>query len=137
MRTPEIIPDGWVGYGRAVAEATMTGASCEVRLPDTHELDDNNQYVTVPGDLVWSGKCRVQRLGPQRITSLAQQQAIFANYLVAIPYQDTDIDVGNIVRVTTSVDGLLVGRSLRVAHVMVGSLVWERDLYCNDDMSEG
>ena len=115
----------------------MTEAVCDINRPDIQQLDDDNMITWEPGDLVVTTGCRVQRLGPERVTSLAQQQAVFADYLVAVPYGDDDINVGDIVRVTTSLDDMLIGRRLRVSHVMVGSLVWERDLYCTDDMAGG
>ena len=138
MRHVSIVGPKWVAYGRKVAEATMTETACTVCRPDVQAEDPETHIIEwVPGELVLSAQCRVQRLGPQRIASLAQQQAIYADYLVALPYSDDDINVGDIVRVSSSLDETLPARKLRVQHVMVGSLVWERDLYCTDDMSGG
>lgn len=99
--------------------------------PDSHILQP------VAGVLLVESGCRVQRLGPESAAFQGGQVAMKADYLVALPYTEADINVGDIVRVTESLDALLVGRKLRVVHVMVGSLVWERDLYCVDDMSQG
>jgi hypothetical protein len=51
---------------------------------------------------------------------------------VTIRYDAATIHVGDLVGITASVDGGLVGRQLRVADVTYGSEQCERDLTCEE-----
>jgi hypothetical protein len=73
----------------------------------------------------------VQRLTQQRRpVTVGEQQISDADHLIVIPYGTEQINRGDVVRVTESLDALLVGVKFTVVAATVGTHVWERDLYC-------
>ncbi|WBL18515.1 DUF6093 family protein [Citricoccus sp. NR2] len=137
-----VIPEGWAAHHRPVANSTMTGI-CTLTGPaggydyETGEL--------APGEtLVADVPCRVQELKREARADAAGQLVDTRQYLVTLPLDQvpnlTITDAGPVVTVTGYADGHdgdphLLGRPLRVLNVQHGTLLWERDLTCVDDLT--
>jgi hypothetical protein len=87
---------------------------------------------------LYAGPLRVQRIMFAAPVDVADREVIIRQYQVTMPLalggRDTAvIQTNDIVTVTGSDDDpQLIGRPLRVRDVRVGSLVWQRDLMCED-----
>jgi len=131
-----VIPAGWENQHRPVAEKTMTGA-CTVRHPGGTKTFDAATGLTTTTPLIpyYIGVCRVQALavGDNRV-AVAEQQVSSAGYLITIPADVTEAAVDDQVTITDSNDGSLTGKTLTVTTVQRGSLRFERDLICLDDL---
>lgn len=138
-----VIPEGWAAHHRPVAEATMTAT---VRL--THAAGD-----ATPGQVdpttgrrtgseathYFEGAARIQAqpsVGRDAVTG--DQMVTTVGYLITLTLDGTsDAAVDDLVEVTAvdaNGDPSLVGRVLQVEGVLRGSLAFERDLYCTDNL---
>ncbi len=128
-----VIPADWATDLRPVAEGTMT-ASAAIRHPGTTQTwdDDTQQNVETPTAAYWTGTCRAQALTNTRgfDAEAAGEQVTVAGYLVTVP-ATVEPATGDLVDVTGSGDPMLDGRTLRVRDSVQGSLIVERDLFCN------
>lgn len=129
--TRVIHPD-WSEHHRPTAEGTMT-ATCEItRRATGGTTDASGTYTPAAPTTIHTGPCRVQALTTQRqVVVIGETQETRHRYLVTIRYA-ADIHIGDLVRITASVDGGLVGRQLRVTDTTYGSEQWERDLNCEE-----
>lgn len=87
---------------------------------------------------LYVGGCRIQALRAQdRTASLGGQEQRTSGYLVAIDYAAVDIPILATVEVTASSDLTLIepGRRLIVRDIDRGTVRFERDLYCVDDLT--
>lgn len=139
----KVIPPGWSDHHRPVAAGTMT-ATCNLRLPGVTSGSFNSTSGTQGGTpntpYLTGAKCRLQAqsIGEKGVEHLvADQQVTTMLYLVAIDWSTggaVEPAVGHLVDVVTAEDATMVGRTLTVKAVVRGSLVWERDLICTDDL---
>lgn len=128
----EVVPTGWEAAHAAPAAGTMT-ATVEIRQPGgTQEWDDASEStVTVPFAPYATVAARVQALtNDAQVVDAAEQSVTVSGYLVTVP-ADTSPARGHLVTVTATNDPLLEGRELRVTDVVLGSLRFERDLFCD------
>lgn len=91
-----------------------------------------------PATVLYDAMARIQALGNSMDAQVltADQAASTAGYLIVIDREAADIPVGSIVQVTESTDPTLdTARRMVVRKVARGSLRWERDLWCVDDLS--
>lgn len=136
-----VIPSGWSAHHRAVTEGAMT-ATVEARRPGGTEGAMNpatGERTVTPFAPHYTGKARIQivpMFGGD--TETAGQQVTTAGYLVTVKLAGSDgWKVDDLVKVTAvdaNGDPTLVGRELTVTVVARGSLAWERDLRCTDDL---
>lgn len=139
-----VIPAGWAAHHRPAANSTMTGV-CELTGPGGPPTWDNPEGT--PGTILATDvPCRVQQLTGENEAEAAGQDVHSRDYLVTLPLAlvpDLVVtDHGPWVRVTgyqpgheQDGDPHLVGRSLKVLAVQHGTLLWERDLVCRDDLT--
>lgn len=136
-----VIPEGWSAHHQPVVAGTWT-AEVEIRAPGGTEGDfdpETGIRETVPYEPHHTGKARFQVepiFAADRETG--GQQVSVAGYLVVVD-RDGSVatEVGHLVKVTgvdENGDPALVGRPLTVTGVAYGSLAWERDLTCIDDL---
>lgn len=135
MPATRVVSAGWEAHHRPVAEQAMT-AVCDITRPGTGPgvFDPETGTTTGPDPVtVASGvPCRVQEQDQPRDADAAGQQVAARRYLVAVPYPNADVRVGDTVTVTAASDPSLAGRGLPVVDVQRGSLLFERDLECVD-----
>lgn len=135
-----VIPPGWAERHRPTANGTMTGV-CDIGTTATGPAP-----YPVPGG--WTGltplasnlPCRVQALTSATDAWTGSQPTNSRTYLVTVPIDGLpDIPAGEsgaIVVVTSSSDPHLAGRRLRVRDVQHGTLMFERDLVCVDNLTQ-
>ena len=132
-----VIPAGWEARHRPVAEATMT-VVIEFRNPADDVLGEFDEETgtrpVVKATPYYTGPCRVQQQKQPQVGATGDQRISSHDYLVTIPADVTAVAVGHVGVVTESSDASLVGRALKVTDVMRGSLIWERDLICIDNL---
>ena len=90
-------------------------------------------YTAATTSQVYVGPCRVlARAADDRIVLAADDRRPIRSILVLVPFDVDDVEVDDLVNVSVSDDGRLVGRDLRVTGVEVESEVAVRTLYCED-----
>lgn len=115
-------------------------AVCTIRLPGAVQGPWNattGQYTSTPHAPYYTGPCRVQQLHQPNEVSAGEQRVSTHDYLVPVPAAVTAVELGHILTVTAGgpdLDPSLIGRLLTVTDIQRGSLTWERDLTCTDDL---
>jgi len=131
-------PD-WSARHYAVAEGQLT-AQGTITRPMPAVFNELLGYeVPAAPQVLYDGPLRVQRLPLSSLpTTIADREVIIREYQVTMPLavngrNTAAIQANDIVTVTGSDDDpQLVNRPLRVRDVRIGSLVWQRDLLCED-----
>lgn len=126
-----VIPDGWAEHHRPTANGTMTEPCTFVRVSDGPP-----PYPKPPG---WTAEapfhetvCRVQELKREGGSVPADQPTTERQYLVTIPVIGAPAfragERGDIIRT--------IGREFRIASIMFGTILWELDLICVDNLTQ-
>lgn len=142
-----VIPPNWSDTHRPVVEKTMTG-TCTIRRPGGtgKSFDPETRATTItPHAAHYEGPCRVQMLPLfGRASDAADQPVANQGYLVTITWDAAGdavpLSVDDIVTVTAveeNGDPSLVDRTLIVGGITRGTLTWERDLLCTENLSVG
>lgn len=138
-----VVPPDWAAHHRPVSAGAMT-ATVEIRpaggTPGAFNDTTGKRDPATPFAAHYTGPARIQPqpvLGTQQTISGGQEISSLT-YLVAIELAGADgCKVGDLVKVTAvddNGDPTLVDRTLTVEGVARGSLSWERDLVCTDDL---
>lgn len=131
----KVIPDGWSEYHRPTAELALTAAG-ELRRPGHQtgfdETTGRSQYVDP--SVYHSGSCRIQALArTQGAADVGDRQVTVRPYRVSWSVDVPEVRINDQVAVTVCTDDpQLVGHILRVVDIPEGSLLWQRDLICED-----
>lgn len=140
--THVVHPD-WSTHHRPVVAGTFT-AECTIRRPGVTqgEFDPNSGTYTDPQPHPphYTGGCRIQVLtGDDQQAAVADQTVTTVGYLVAVDLtSSTDTQVNDLVKVTAvddNGDPTLVDHELTVSSFARGTLAWERDLTCLDQLA--
>lgn len=126
-----VIPTQWAAGHRPVVDKTGT-AGCKLRKPGTTQQwdPDTDQNLSVPYDPYYDGTARVQALATQaREVTVAADPETIAQYLIVVPASVSPA-TDDLVEIADSGDPLLDGQVLRIVQVAMGSLRFERDLFC-------
>lgn len=122
----------WAAHHRPVAESSMTELAVFRRLhdgPAPYPLPPNWD----PSEIIWRANVRVQALSKQgRDPVVADQPLTLHEYLVTAPLGGPELragEHGDIVEV--------LGRRLRITDLPTGSQLWELDLTCTDNLTQG
>ncbi|RCK68271.1 hypothetical protein DT076_16615 [Desertihabitans brevis] len=134
----QVIPDGWEAHHTPTAAGQATGRGRLVRRGDL-VFDPATNTQTHTWEQVWPADAedtpiRVQQLNRTRTDDVADQEITDHDYRVMFPRGCDAAEVGLYVEVTAASDGQLVGQRLRVTDVLLGTLRWQRDLICTDDV---
>lgn len=108
-------------------------SACTIAPPGASATTDANGEVTFPaGAAVYSGPCRVRPGGSQSTaTAGAGGAELFTfDYLVSIPFAETEVTEGHRVTVTSSPDPSLVDVVVEVQRVDRGEHITARRLFC-------
>jgi hypothetical protein len=132
-------PD-WSSHHYAVAEGQMTAEGTVTRPGGTSVFSELLGYDVVPDPvLIYAGPLRVQRLPlTSAAVTVADRELVIRDYQVNLPLavdgrNTPSIQINDIVAVTANDDDPdLIGKVLRVRDVRLGSLIWQRDLLCED-----
>lgn len=126
------LPDGWAEHHRPVAESTMTAPATFHRI-----TAGPPPYPLPPGwdgsRIIWEGiNVRVQQRsqGAGDIVA-ADQPTVQRQVLITCPMGGPELragEQGDIVRA--------LGREFRIVSILPGSLLWELDLLCVDNLTQ-
>jgi hypothetical protein len=127
----------WEAYHRPTANLQMT-AACTIDRPASQAdavFDDvEGRTMYPPPSVLYAGPCRAQasaRLADGH--QVGDRDVVIHRYDVAVPASGAVFAVGDRVTFTASArNPELVGRSMWVIDVPVGSLTWQQDLVCTD-----
>lgn len=131
-----VLPPGWAERHRPIATSTMTVPCQIVRISDGPA-----PYPKPPG---WTGErvihdtvCRFQELKREGNPVPAEQPTSVREYLVPVPHESPFGVPLPELRAGERGDVILVmGRRLRISSIMFGSLEFERDLICVDNLTQ-
>ena len=119
-----------VRAGRAAAVRLMVD-TCTVTRPGAATVNETTGVVTRATTTVYTGTCRVKPDAAPSESQSGEREVVVRRFIVSIPTSETGVEVDDIVTVTASeLDPALVGRTLTVAGVIVGSHVTARRLVC-------
>lgn len=131
-----VIPSGWEAHHRPVLETTWTATVTFRRLTGTPVHDPATGSTSQESTVVYAGPCRIQNnettsagsmvAGAQKITS--------HDYQVSGPVE-MNLKVDDVGTVDSANDPTLVGRELTVTDVQRGSLLFQRDVICTDNLA--
>jgi hypothetical protein len=129
-----VIPATWETAHRVVLERTMRGR-VSLRVPGPtqtwSDADQENNTTPIP-PYATDVPARVLQLnGEAKVIRTGEDTELVVDFLVAVSADRDDVATGHLVQVTDATDALLVGTTLSVQHVGVGTERFERDLYCN------
>lgn len=130
-----IIPHDWTDTHGDVISGTWTAVGTLTRkgVGETYDPDLGYSVPNSPTTL-YTGHARIQA---RPIGADAQDQGgqmmTTLGYLVVVP-RSVDAEVDDVWTTTDADDEHLIGRTLRVESIAYGSLAWERDLWCFDDL---
>ena len=126
----KVIPDGWAGHHQPTAEATMTAPGTIHRItagPPPYPKPDGWTGET----LIHEALFRVQQLNREGGGTPGEQPTRERQYMlttkIGVPVLQTG-ERGDLIRVA--------GREFRLQQVLFGSLLWEVDLVCTDNMTQ-
>lgn len=136
-----VIPTHWERDHAPVVEKTLTGV-CSIYPPP----GQGGAEPVMAADLSWEVPdidplytdvpCRVQHhTGSTRPSEQAGQSVMLSEYLVVVPYACDGIPARAVVVFTGGDPDLLTTPALYVRDPLLGTLRWERDLLCVDDLS--
>lgn len=129
-----VIPLGWEAHHAPVAEGAMTG-TCRVQRPSSaatfNETAHKSEYPTPT--VLYTTVGRAQRL-PMRGAdqSVGDRNVTLQRYQVSIPRDRPAPQINDQVVFTACGDPSLVDLILRVTGSTLGTLRWERDLFCEE-----
>lgn len=127
----KVIPDGWAEHHRPTAESTMVTPARFIRVngPAPYPLPDNWQG----SELLWETKVRVQSLNnAPKQADAAEQTVTIRRYLVTAPVGGPAVRLGKLA------DQIhVLGRRLRIVDIAPGSLLWEADYTCEENLTQG
>lgn len=124
-----VIPTGWAEHHRPSAESTMVTPATFIRVsgPAPYPRPDNWQDLEV----LWQTKVRVQALNnAPKTADAAEQTSTIRRYLVTAPVDGPGVRLGK-----TADQIHVLGRRLRIVDLRPGSLLWEADYDCEENLT--
>lgn len=138
-----VIPALWETSHAVVASKTQTG-TCVIRAQSQADSepamnDDLSFESSTAGQILYTGSCRIQALKTRQNGALVgEQDQRIAKYLVVIDREAGNIPDKSLIEVATSTDPTLASPlRLIVESAGRGTLRFERDLICIDDLTRG
>lgn len=137
LANTRMFPATWEARHGPCAEQAMT-AECVITCPasnGTPVFDEETGRSLHPDPVeVYTGICRVQRppgLAPN-VPVVADNPTPMRQYVVSLPRAAAAVQVADIVLITAATDSQFIGKVFNVVDVRGGSLVWQRDLLCDE-----
>lgn len=136
LPSTRVIPGGWVAHHRPVANGTMTEPCVIKRItdgPPPYPIPDGwtneVQVWPLPDEPLM---CRVQELNRDGGGTPGEQPTTERQYLVTIPVIGAPAfragEQGDVVHA--------IGRQFRISQIMFGTLLWEIDFICTDNLTQ-
>lgn len=125
-----IIPSRWAEHHRPVVAGTQTAAAVFKRISDGPAPWPTPE--DWPGaTTIWETTVRVQELNRETGPIPANQPTKLREYMVSAPLDGPELRAGEQGDVV-----YVIGRQLRISSIMFGSLEFERDLICVDNLTQ-
>lgn len=122
----KVIPDGWAAHHRPAAEGTMTTPATFFRSAGPAPYPRPAKWDGLTA--IWLTTVRVQALNVAAPSQEAGARTVTVRrYLVTAPVGGPALQVGDQVHV--------LGRRLRISDLTPGSLLWETDLTCEENLT--
>ena len=121
--------------GRTAAEGLMTDTCTITRANGEPTYNPSTlTYTTPTPTTVYTGKCRVKPsvLSGNTTVQAGEERVALWPFSISVPFSATDVELDDIVTVTSSADASLVGRPLRVRSIARGTNVTARRLDCEE-----
>lgn len=135
-----VIPSKWSQAPRVVIEKTWT-ACVEIRHPGGTKGAFNattGTYPATPHEPHFTGDARIQVLNAQERSQLiAEDPVTTVGYRVVVGLDASEVAVEDVVKITgvdDNGDPTLINHELILRSFDRGSLAWERDLICTDNL---
>lgn len=131
-----VIHPRWEAHHRPVLETTWTATITFKRASGPPVHDPETGSTSQPTTTVYSGPCRIQehQISAHEADAAAQRITTHA-YQVSGPVE-MNLELDDVGTVDASNDPTLVGRPLRVTDIQRGSLLFQRDVTCIDDLED-
>lgn len=130
----KVIPDGWEAHhiptaaGQFTAEGELFSGGTGRWVWDEDLQRERPDYGTV----IYRGPLRYQHLNQPKDRTAGDQPVTIHDYRVSIPEDVNDVSSVGWVRILVSTDES--AHMLKVTGIERGSLRWQRDLYCTDNI---
>ena len=132
----QVIPAGWAAHHRPVADATMT-EPCTIGRISTGPAPYPKPFGWTGEELIHTTACRVQELNREGGGTPGEQPTTERQYLIPVPLVNTEGVPLPDLRAGERGDVIhAIGRQFRIVNIMFGSLEWERDLLCVDNVTQ-
>jgi hypothetical protein len=130
-----VIPADWEAHHRPVLETTWTATITFRRFTGTSTHDPNTGSTSRDSIVVYSGPVRIQHHETTSAGSViaGAQKVTIHDYQVSGPVE-MDLQRDDFGTVDTCNDPTFIGRELTVTDVQRGSLLFQRDVICTDDL---
>lgn len=135
LENSRVVPVGWEAHHRPVLETTWTATVTFQRPNGPAVFDPATGSTTQPKAVVFTGAVRIQHkeIGTASATVAAGEKVTAHRYQVSGPVE-MDLRTDDVGTVDACDDPTLTGRELRVIDVQRGSLLFERDVICIDNL---
>ena len=135
LQGARVIPVGWEAHHRPVLETTWTATVTFRRASGPAVFDPATGSTAQPKTVVFTGLVQIQH----HETTAAGSTVAGAEKITSHDYQvsgpvEMDLLPDDVGTVDASNDPTLTGRELRVTDIQRGSLLFQRDVICTDNL---
>lgn len=125
-----VIPEGWAAHHRPTVESTMQTPAKLVRVAGPAPYPEPPGWE--PFVVLAETTVRVQALdNAARESDAGEQRSTIRRYLVTVPIDTPDLRLGD------KADQVhTLGRRLRIVDIAPGSYLWEKDLTCEENLTQ-
>ena len=131
-----VLPVGWEEHHRPVLASTRTAKVTFRRFSGPPVHDPVTGSTSRPRAVVYSGWFRIQEHQVSAHTTDAAAQQITTHAYQLSGEVSVDLQINDVGTVDDCNDPTLTGRELRVTDIQRGSLLFERDCICTDNLME-
>lgn len=127
-----VIPDTWEAHHQPTVNRTFTAEGALVKDRVWVWDPETEKEIRVAGPTIYSGPLRFQHLREPRETTAGGQDVTTQVYQVSVPEEVDDVESIAWVQILASSDASATW--LKVTGIIRGSLRWQRDLICTDNI---
>lgn len=129
-----VMPAGWEAHHRPVLETTRTATITFRRFTGTTTFDAATGSSTRASIVVFTGEVRIQEHQVTAHAIVAAAERITTHHYQVSGPVEMDLEIDDVGTVDAANDPSLVGREFRVVDIQRGSLLFQRDVFCTDNL---
>lgn len=129
-----VIPAGWEEHHRPVMETTWTATITFTRISGPPVHDPATGSTSQPRTTVYFGPCRIQEHQINAHSTIAAGERITTHVYHVSLAVEADLQKNDVGTVNACNDPTFVGRELLVEDIQRGSLLFQRDAICIDNL---